>query len=145
MGVLSILNGGKHFLLQTILIGQPELRATLCLPGLRQLAQRIVIDYHLEPLQLEETIGYVRHRVHVAGGPSDLFTPEALDLVHECTGGVPRLVNIVCDTALVYAFADQRASVGIDSVEQVVNDRAAGSLLPLKSTDETLRSSLVNG
>lgn len=140
--VLSNLNGGKALLLQTILIGQPELRATLRLQGLRQFAQRIVIDHHLEPLQADETIGYVRHRVNVAGGPSDLFTPEALELVHECTGGVPRLVNIVCDTALVYAFSDQRASVGIDTVEQVISDRAAGGLLPLNVRENPLRSSL---
>jgi len=87
----------------------------------------------------------VRHRVNVAGGPPDLFSPEALELVHECTGGVPRLVNIVCDTALVYAFADQRASVGVESVEQVIHDRVSGGLLPLKTADDTLRTSLVNG
>jgi general secretion pathway protein A len=143
--VLSNLNAGKDFLLQTILIGQPELRALLRQQDLRQFAQRIVIDYHLEALQPDETTGYVRHRVHVAGGSSDLFTPEALELVHECTGGVPRLVNIVCDTALVYAFADQRASVGIDTVEQVVRDRVAGGLLPLKVASESLSGSLAGG
>ncbi|HEY2403722.1 MAG TPA: AAA family ATPase, partial [Steroidobacteraceae bacterium] len=84
--VLSNLNTGKELLLQTILIGQPELRATLRLQGLRQFAQRIVIDHHLEPLQPDETIGYIRHRVNVAGWPAGLFTPEALELVHECTG-----------------------------------------------------------
>jgi type II secretory pathway predicted ATPase ExeA len=143
--VLSNLNTGKELLLQTILIGQPELRATLRLQGLRQFAQRIVIDHHLEPLQPDETIGYIRHRVNVAGGPAALFTPEALELVHECTGGVPRLVNIVCDTALLYAFSDQRASVGIDTVEQVIQDRAAGGLLPLKVSEKPFHSSLATG
>jgi general secretion pathway protein A len=142
--VLSNVNSGKELLLQTILIGQPELRATLRLQELRQFAQRIVIDHHLEPLQPAETVGYVRHRVNVAGGSPDLFTPEALELVHECTGGVPRLVNIVCDTALVYAFSDQRASVGIDTVEQVIHDRASGGLLPLK-VQKGLRGSLATG
>jgi type II secretory pathway predicted ATPase ExeA len=142
--VLSNVNSGKELLLQTILIGQPELRATLRLQELRQFAQRIVIDHHLEPLQPQETVGYVRHRVNVAGGSPDLFTPEALELVHECTGGVPRLVNIVCDTALVYAFSDQRASVGIDTVEHVIHDRASGGLLPLK-VQKGLRGSLATG
>jgi general secretion pathway protein A len=142
--VLSNVNSGKELLLQTILIGQPELRATLRLQELRQFAQRIVIDHHLEPLQPPETVGYVRHRINVAGGSPDLFTPEALELVHECTGGVPRLVNIVCDTALVYAFSDQRASVGIDTVEQVIHDRASGGLLPLK-VQKGLRGSLATG
>jgi type II secretory pathway predicted ATPase ExeA len=142
--VLSNVNSGKELLLQTILIGQPELRATLRLQELRQFAQRIVIDHHLEPLQPQETVGYVRHRVNVAGGSPDLFTPEALELIHECTGGVPRLVNIVCDTALVYAFSDQRASVGIDTVEHVIHDRASGGLLPLK-VQKGLRGSLATG
>ena len=130
--VLSNLNTGRHMLLQTILIGQPELRATLGLQQLRQLAQRIAIDHHLDPLSAEETRGYVKHRLTVAGGNPELFTPEAVDLVHESTGGVPRLINLVCDTALVYAFADQRAGVGMDTVENVIQDRAAGGLLPLK-------------
>lgn len=130
--VLSNLNAGKDLLLQTVLIGQPELRQTLRLQSLRQFAQRIVIDHHLEALPLDETLGYVRHRLVVAGGRPDLFMPEALHRVHECTGGVPRLVNLVCDTALVYGFAEQRANITPDLIEQVVADRASGGLLPLK-------------
>jgi general secretion pathway protein A len=130
--VLSNLNAGQQMLLQTILIGQPELRTTLAMQQLRQLAQRIAIDHHLDPLSAEETRGYVKHRLTVAGGRPDLFTPEAVELIHTSTGGVPRLINLVCDTALVYAFSDQRASVGIDTVENVIQDRASSGLLPLK-------------
>jgi general secretion pathway protein A len=143
--VLSNLNSGRHMLLQTVLVGQPELRATVGMQQLRQLAQRIAIDHHLEPLNAEETIGYVRHRLTVAGGGPNIFTPEALDLVHGCTGGVPRLINIVCDTALVYAFADQRASVGVDTVENVIQDRAASGLLPLKVARNDIRGALAAG
>jgi general secretion pathway protein A len=132
--VLSNLNAGKHLLLQTVLIGQPELRITLGLQELRQLAQRIAIDHHLEPLQAEETLGYVRHRIAVAGGHSDLFTQEALELVHSCTGGIPRLINLVCDTALVYGFSDQHTMIEADVVQQVIADREAGGLLRLKTT-----------
>src|ERR1700722_9639020 len=109
--VLSNLNAGKHMLLQTILIGQPELRTTLGLQQLRQLAQRIAIDHHLEALRADETVGYVRHRLAVAGGRPDIFTPEALERVHDSTGGIPRLVNLVCDTALVYGFSDQQTII----------------------------------
>lgn len=130
--VLSNLNAGKHMLLQTILIGQPELRTTLGLPQLRQLAQRIAIDHHLEALRTEETLGYVRHRLVVAGGRPDIFTPEALERVHDCTGGIPRLVNLICDTALVYGFSDQQTIIAVDLVDQVVADRSAGGLLPLR-------------
>ena len=114
------------------------------LQRLRQFAQRIASTITWSPAA-EKTVGDVRHRVNVAGGPAELFTPEALELVHECTGGVPRLVNIVCDTALLYAFSDQRASVGIDTVEQVIQDRAAGGLLPLKVGERPLHSSLATG
>jgi general secretion pathway protein A len=140
--VLSNLNAGKHMLLQTILIGQPELRATLGLQQLRQLAQRIAIDHHLEALRAEETVSYFRHRLAVAEGRPDIFTPEALELVHDCTGGIPRMVNLVCDTALVYGFSDQQTIIAADLVEQVVADRAAGGLLPLKLAGKAVRESL---
>lgn len=140
--VLSNVNAGKDLLLQTVLIGQPELRKTLQMQNLRQFAQRIVIDHHLEALRLEETLGYVRHRLTVAGGRPDLFTLEAVTLVHECTGGVPRLVNLVCDTALVYGFADQRTNITPDLIEQVVADRASGGLLPLRAAGAGAQGSL---
>src|SRR5882724_11864185 len=78
--VLSNLNTGKEMVLQTILIGQPELRETLRLQSLRQLAQRIAIDHHIEALQRDETEGYVRHRIGLVGGAPDLFSQEALEL-----------------------------------------------------------------
>jgi general secretion pathway protein A len=143
--VLSNLNAGKELLLQTVLIGQPELRETLRLQSLRQFAQRIAIDHHLEAMQPGETVGYVRHRLGVAGGRSDLFTAEALSLVHESTGGVPRLVNIVCDTALVYGFSDQRPLIETDIVGQVIQDRTEGGLVPLRMIDKGMHSSLVPG
>lgn len=127
--VLSNVNVGKDLLLQTILIGQPELRASLQLATLRQFAQRIAMEYHLDALQADETSAYIRHRVSVAGGSSELFAPETFDLIHEATGGVPRLINIVCDTALVYGFADQLRSIDAQIVKAVVSDRAG--ILPL--------------
>jgi len=127
--VLSNVNAGKDLLLQTILIGQPELRALLQLQTLRQFAQRIAMDYHLDALQREETSAYIRHRLSVAGGSGDLFASDTFDLIHESTGGVPRLINIVCDTALVYGFADQVKSIDAQIVRAVVSDRAG--ILPL--------------
>jgi len=132
--VLSNLNAGKDLLLQSILIGQPELRAALQLQSLRQFAQRIAMEYHLESLQPEETSAYIRHRVGVAGGSSELFAPETFALIHESTGGVPRLINIVCDTALVYGFADQVPQIDGQIVSAVVSDRAG--ILPLTAPDE---------
>jgi type II secretory pathway predicted ATPase ExeA len=143
--VLSNLNTGKEMVLQTILIGQPELRETLRLQSLRQFAQRIAIDHHIEALQRDETEGYVRHRIGLVGGARDLFSDEALELVHQCTGGVPRLINIVCDTALLYGFSDQRPGIDPDLIEQVVRDRAAGGLLPLMMKDHSHSRSLAAG
>ena len=127
--VLSNVNTGKDLLLQTILIGQPELRTTLARPELRQFAQRIAIEYHMESLSRDETYAYVRHRLTVAGGDAGLFASEAVELLHEHTGGVPRLINQICDTALAYAFGDQHPGVDRATVGQVLQDRRAGGLL----------------
>lgn len=129
--VLSNLNDGAAPLLQTILVGQPELRTTLRASGMRQFAQRISIDYHIAPLQREETHAYIRHRIGVAGGNADLIEAEARELVHASTGGVPRLINQVCDTALVYGYSEQRLSVDAELIEQVIRDRGEGGILPL--------------
>lgn len=135
--VLSNLNDGVAPLLQTILVGQPELRTTLRATGMRQFAQRISIDYHIAPLQRDETHAYIRHRIGVAGGKADLIDAEARDLIHASTGGVPRLINQVCDTALVYGYSEQRLCVHADLIEQVIRDRGEGGILPLLSSRRT--------
>jgi general secretion pathway protein A len=143
--VLSNVNTGKDLLLQTFLIGQPELRTTLAQPGLRQFAQRIAIEYHMESLSREETRAYVRHRLTVAGGDPGLFVAEAIELMHSHTGGVPRLINQICDTALVYAFGDQRSPVDVEIVAQVLEDRRAGGLLGLGEPAPALRNAAAHG
>jgi len=143
--VLSNLNTGREMVLQTILIGQPELRETLRLQSLRQFAQRIAIDHHIEALQVDETERYVHHRLAVAGGSPELFCADSLELIHECAGGVPRLINMICDTALVYGFSDQRPRIETDIVEQVIRDRTAGGLLPLRTAGKTHARSLAAG
>jgi general secretion pathway protein A len=92
-------------LLQIILIGQPELRVLLARQELRQLAQRITGRYHLDPLSRQETVAYVRHRLRVAGATTDLFTPGALREVYRVTNGIPRVINVVCDRALLGAYS----------------------------------------
>jgi general secretion pathway protein A len=141
--VLSNINTGKEMVLQTILIGQPELRETLRLESLRQFAQRIAIDHHIEALQLEETRRYIQHRIGIAGGDSDLFTAEAVDFVHEATAGVPRLINLICDTALVYGFSEQRPLIESDIIELVIQERVSSGLLPLRSVATTAGRSSV--
>jgi type II secretory pathway predicted ATPase ExeA len=130
--VLSNLNVGRSMLLQTILVGQPELRTSLGSPGMRQFAQRVLTDYHIGRMQANETQAYMRHRLTVAGGSADLFTTAATMRLHEAAAGTPRLVNILCDTALVYGFVDQVPIIDTDIVTQVLADRS-GSILPLFS------------
>lgn len=136
--VLSNVNADQHLVLQTILVGQPELRDTLRRPDLRQFAQRIGTDYHLPTLTLQETRLYVRHRLSVAGGDPDLIDTDAIDLAWSRSGGIPRLVNQLCDTALVYGFADQRARIDLAMMAQVVEDRTAGGIFPTADSALTM-------
>ncbi|MGC1458659.1 MAG: AAA family ATPase [Steroidobacteraceae bacterium] len=110
--LLTNLETNTQKLLQIILIGQPELREHLDRNELRQLAQRITGRYHLCPLTIEETAAYVRHRLRVAGATSDIFTPPALREVHRLARGVPRLINVLCDRALLGAYTQDRHQVG---------------------------------
>jgi type II secretory pathway predicted ATPase ExeA len=121
--LLSNVNSETDLVLQILLVGQPELRATLARPELRQFAQRISADFHLRPLDRIDTHAYVRHRLKVAGGDPRLFLPEAIDYIFARTRGVPRLLNQLCDMALVYAFAESRMAVDADLVKQIIRDR----------------------
>ena len=129
--MLSNINTGKDQLLQVILAGQPELKDTLRLPELKQFAQRIAVDYHLGALSIEETFGYIRHRLKTAGATRDIFTPLACERIHLYSGGVPRLINLLCDTSLVYGFADQAETIDENLVEEMVRERMSDSLVPI--------------
>lgn len=109
--LLTNLETSRNKLLQVILMGQPELRATLARPELRQLAQRITARFHLSPLSREETGAYVRHRLEIAGGGPELFRPAVIGKLRRLSRGVPRLINILCDRSLLGAFAQGRREV----------------------------------
>ncbi|HMK86471.1 MAG TPA: AAA family ATPase [Steroidobacteraceae bacterium] len=124
--LLSNVNSETDLVLQIMLVGQPELRGKLSRPELRQFAQRISVDFHLRPLDLGETHAYIRHRLRVAGGDESLFLPDAVEFIFARTSGIPRLVNHLCDFALVYAFAEGRKDVDAELLSQVVLERATG-------------------
>jgi type II secretory pathway predicted ATPase ExeA len=129
--MLSNLNTETE-LLQVILAGQPALRATLRRSELEQFAQRVVVEYHLQPLGRGETHRYVAHRLGVAGGGArELFDTAALDVVFDYSGGVPRLVNVLCENALVYGFACSSERIDAALVHEVATDRQRHSVLPL--------------
>ena len=94
--MLSNINTGKDQVLQVFLVGQPGLRDTLRRPDLEQFAQRIAVDYHLEGLNAAETREYIRHRIIIAGGDPDLFEDAACEAIYRHSGGVPRLINLLC-------------------------------------------------
>lgn len=120
-------------LLKIILTGQPGLKDKLCRPELEQLAQRVIVDYQLEPLDRDDTRRYIAHRVRIAGGDADLlFDEQACHAVHEYARGVPRLINVLCETALVYGFADQKPGIDAQTVHDVAGDRRHGGILPLQ-------------
>jgi general secretion pathway protein A len=121
--LLTNLETPTQKLLQIILIGQPELRDLLDRTELRQLAQRITGRYHLEPLSREETRGYVAHRLRVAGAAEEIFTARALDEVHRVASGIPRVVNVTCDRALLGAYTQE-----IRQVTPALVRRAAGEV-----------------
>ncbi|HVN42483.1 MAG TPA: AAA family ATPase [Steroidobacteraceae bacterium] len=120
--LLTNLETATTKLLQIILIGQPELRDLLGQPDLRQLAQRITGRYHLSPLSREETAGYVKHRMRVAGATAEAFTPSALREIHRLSDGIPRVINVVCDRALLGAFTREDHRVGAGYVRQAAGE-----------------------
>ena len=109
--LLTNLETNTQKLLQIILIGQPELRELLGRNELRQLAQRITGRYHLHPLSRDETAAYVRHRLRVAGATTDIFSGPALSEVYRLSVGVPRVINVICDRALLGAYSMDRHRV----------------------------------
>lgn len=121
--MFSNINADKHELLQLILVGQPELRELVHRPHLSQFAQRIASEFHLRALNEEETAGYIDHRMTVAGAEREAFDADACLLIHAACRGVPRLINQLCDYALVYAFAEELDLVDARVVREVLEDR----------------------
>lgn len=134
--LLSNLNDGKTLKLQIILSGQPDLHHLLRRIDMTQFAQRIVVDYHMEPLSDIDTACFIRHRIQVAGGNPSLFTNKACALVHRLSKGNPRLINQVCDIALTYGFSEQADIITSKLVAQAALDRSKGGILPIAGRDE---------
>src|SRR3984957_19862842 len=133
--LLSNLNSEKDIALQILLVGQPELRTKLERPELRQFAQRVSVDFHLECLTLAEARAYIQHRLGIAGGDPSLFQPEAVAFIHARAGGIPRLMNQLCDLALVYAFAEQSRSIDEPLVRLVLQERNRGRAMGVFATE----------
>ncbi len=127
--MLTNINVDKTLVLQLILVGQPELVELLRKQELRQFAQRVSADYFLEPLTFGETERYIKHRISVVGGDDNLFRQTAFATVYYHSGGIPRVINTICDMALVYGFADEAPRISKEIVLDAIRDRKVGGLV----------------
>jgi general secretion pathway protein A len=120
--LLTNLETSRQKLLQIILIGQPELREMLSRPELRQVAQRITGRYHLEPLSAADTAAYVGHRLRVAGGRPGIFDKRAMNALYRLSQGIPRLINVIADRALLAAYTLESPSIDAGLVRRAANE-----------------------
>ena len=138
--LLTNLETETQKLLQIILIGQPELRETLARPELRQLAQRITARYHLRPLDLAGTTAYLRHRLTTAGAARFPFCNDAVRRVYRRSGGVPRLINVISERALLGGYAHDLLTINANTVDRAADEALAPSA---QATTERHRTALV--
>jgi general secretion pathway protein A len=129
--LLSNFETSRDKLLQVLLIGQPELTERLRSPGLRQLRQRIALRFTLQPLEFDETVAYVRSRLATAGGHPNLFSPGAYAMLYRFSGGLPRLINILCDHALLSGFARDQMEIRPQLVRRAASDLGLHPLVRL--------------
>jgi len=132
--MISNINADQHQILQLILVGQPQLRDILQSPELHQFAQRISSDFHLRPLGERDVANYISFRLQEVGGPAPpraLFSLEACGKIAAASGGIPRMINILCDTALVYGFARGEKAISLQLVDEVIADKQQYSIFPL--------------
>jgi len=129
--LLSNLETPRSKLLQIMLVGQPELEEKLKTQELRQLRQRIVLRFRLRPFNAEESAHYIEERMRLAGYTGKgVFNRAALRRIHRLTGGVPRLINVVCDGALLLGFSRDKATIGADAIDEVAQDLGLAELAP---------------
>jgi len=129
--MLSNLETEKSKLLQIVLVGQPNLRDKLAAPELEQLRQRITVSNHLPPLDSAETHNYINHRLHHAAlGTPVVFPRDATALIHARSRGVPRIINVICDAALVFGYAEDRRTFDGATIREVLQELETTGVLP---------------
>ena len=129
--MLSNINADKKQFLQIILVGQPQLKDMLRTPQLLQFAQRISSDFHLKPLGTSDVVNYINFRLQAVGCQYQLFTDDACRMIASASRGIPRTINILCDTALVYGFAADASEIGTELVTMVLENKQEYGVLPL--------------
>ena len=142
--MLSNINADKNQFLQLILVGQPQLKQLLRTPQLLQFAQRVSSDFHLRPLKQDEVSRYIAFRLHAVGSRDNLFSSEACNLIADASSGIPRMINILCDTALVYGYAANTSLISADLVKMVIENKVDFGVLPLMNSPD-LQVPVANG
>jgi type II secretory pathway predicted ATPase ExeA len=129
--MLSNINVDKVQFLQSILVGQPQLKDMLCRPELLQFAQRVSSDFHLKPLGRDEVGDYIGFRLSSVGARQHLFTHEACTLIGDASRGIPRMINILCDTALVYGYSSGAGHINRKLMQEVIEDKRNYGIFPV--------------
>jgi general secretion pathway protein A len=120
---LSNLETDKEKLFQIILVGQPELADKLNSPALKQLRQRIAVRFHITPLEKDEVEKYIHHRLTVAGGSGDIkFPSDSIEKIHLFSGGIPRIINMVCDKSLLAAYVMETKNIALSIINKSINE-----------------------
>lgn len=136
--LLSNINADQDFVMQIMLLGQPGLRDLLREPSLEQFAQRIAASFHLGGMSRQETQGYIHHRILAAGSRDTIFTPDACAVIHRIGKGLPRLINLICDTALVYGYGAGAPRIDAALVSDFIDAHLPYLLVPIESAKEAL-------
>ena len=131
--MLSNINADKDQFLQIILVGQPQLKEMLRTPQLAQFAQRVSSDFHLRPLNTQEVVRYIDYRLSAVGASSNIFSDAACALIAKASRGIPRTINILCDTAMVYGFASSARVIDDKIVASVIENKDHFGVLPISA------------
>ncbi len=137
--MLSNLQSDEDILLVIMLVGQPDLIKKIKSPKLAQLAQRVSVNYHLNPLPAQEVREYISFRLKKAGGKQDIFTAKAISIISTASQGIPRIINQLCDTAMVYGYGDDLKIIEAEVIEHVIRDKKE----ILFNTEKTVKSEVI--
>jgi len=127
--LLSNLETNTKKLLQVILVGQPELKKIVASEPLKQLDQRIVVRYHLEPLGFKDTVIYIGHRMKIAGGGLTTFPPKGIKLIYKYSRGIPRLINLACDRTLLFAYSEGKIKIEPNMIRKAIRDLSSSAYM----------------
>lgn len=136
--LLNNINANKDELLKIVLVGQPQLLKLLTKQEMSQFAQRVTLEFHLKSLSAVDTMGYITHRLSVAGATSEIFDKAAMYAIFYLTGGVPRLINTLCDFTMLYGFSKGKTVLVVDDVVEVAKSRRIGLINKFVSRDNEM-------